>query len=424
MPALLCSVGGSPDPIIHVIRARRPTHVAYFCSSGSRAKAEEIQAQLTFAPASDYLEVEKYEELGPCYAALRDWLPRWLSDRQLKSTDVTVDYTGGTKTMSAALVLAATELFSHFSYVGGTQRDKAGTGVVISGAERLHYQANPWRELAVRELDHASKLWSLQQYDAAAELLRRAKPQVPLEQRRAFERVINLARALSDRLALQLPRASKTLADLAKKLRQRDPISKSSAKLLSFCERATFRLAAAHGLNGPAEDPNLQLRELLDNALLTARLGRYDDAAARLYRALELFGQNELTRLTQGAFLLGRLQGVSLPSALVTFGPFQGIDGVAAAQSGVALEGVFRALAHLGHDAGMRASAEIDGPNSLHSPWRQATTRRNQSILAHGLQPVDELGFRTLAALVSSYTGQKLNEVDLEAPEFDFDWFA
>lgn len=423
MPALLVSVGGSPEPILHVLRAQRPTHVAYFCSAGSRISAEAIQAQLDFAPTADFLEIAGYEDLGPCYAALRAWLPAWLARHHLAPEDVTVDYTGGTKTMSAALVLAATELFSHFSYVGGAQRDKAGTGIVLSGFERMRYQGNPWHQLAVRELDQAATLWVAQQYEAVATLLRRTKGRVSREQRPAFERVIDLSSALSARLSLQLHTAAEILHKLARKLAVDSPDSAPSS-LTSFCQRAAQRFAAAHAASGPASDPTAQLRELLDNALLTARLGRYDDAAARLYRALELFGQNELSRLTGGAFHLGRLKTAALPASLVNFTPFAGPDSLEAAQRGIALEQVFRALAHLGHPAGLRAVADFDSPDALTSTWRQATTRRNQSILAHGLQPVGTVGFDALVALVSDFTGQDLSLVDLEAPAFDASWFA
>jgi len=430
MPALLVSVGGSLEPILHSVRTHRPSHVAYFCSSGTRDTAEAIQASLsagatgeTHPPFPDYLEVGRYEELGPCYAALRQAIPAWLATHAIDPADVIVDYTGGTKTMSAALVLAASELFSNFSYIGGTQRDKAGVGVVLSGSESVHYQTNPWRELAVREFDRAATLWSTGQYQAARGLLRATKKQLPLERRPACERVILLADALDDRLALCLHAAASKFADLAKKLGKQTP---PPAALLAYCELAATRLASAHAASGPAADPRAQLRELLDNALLTARLDRHDDASARLYRALELFGQNELARLTGGAFHLGQLAKklTAVPPALATFPPFAAPDGPALARRGIPLEQVYRALAHLGHPAGLRAVAEFDGPEASKSPWRAATQRRNQSILAHGLQPVGPEGFAALASLVADYTGEQTGLPELDAPTWDSAWLS
>lgn len=437
MPALLVSVGGSPEPVLHALRTHHPAHVAYFCSAGTRDKAENIHTAYlaalpadTAAPIADYLEISAYEELGPCYAALRRDIPVWLARHGIPPAAVTVDYTGGTKTMSAALVLAASELFSQFSYIGGTQRDKAGVGIVLSGRECVHYQANPWRELAIRELDQAAHLWEAQQYEAVIAMLRPAKARVPLARRPAFDRVIDLAHALAARLALRLGDAAATLAKLDRNLAKTPappdaaPATVSARQSLqTFCQTASGRLAAADAASGPAADPRAQLRELLDNALLTARLGRHDDAAARLYRALELYGQNELSRLTAGAFTLGQLKSETLPAALADFPPFTGPDGPSLARRGIALEQVFSALAHLRHPAGLRAVSDFTGPDSLRSPWRAATQRRNQSILAHGLKPVGPEGFAALGLLVADYTGENTTLVELSPPAWDSAWF-
>jgi four helix bundle suffix protein len=37
--AALVSVGGSPAPVLHVLRQHRPSHVWYFCSAATRANA-------------------------------------------------------------------------------------------------------------------------------------------------------------------------------------------------------------------------------------------------------------------------------------------------------------------------------------------------------------------------------------------------
>src|SRR5437016_928967 len=105
--AVLVSVGGSPAPVLHVLRQHRPAHVWYFCSSGSRQVADAIQAQLDWHPQARFIEVKRFEELGPCYRELRRKIPEIVAETKIKPVEVLVDYTGGTKTMSAALVLAA-----------------------------------------------------------------------------------------------------------------------------------------------------------------------------------------------------------------------------------------------------------------------------------------------------------------------------
>jgi hypothetical protein len=152
------SVGSSTAPVLHVLRQHRPAHVWYFCSAGSRAKADEIQRQLDWHPQARFIEVGRFEELGPCYRELRRVLPKVLAETKVAPGEVLVDYTGGTKTISAALVLAASELFDQFSYVGGEQREKGGLGIVVDGKERVHYQGNPWSDLSCCQPDPSGEI--------------------------------------------------------------------------------------------------------------------------------------------------------------------------------------------------------------------------------------------------------------------------
>jgi hypothetical protein len=72
------------------------------------------------------------------------------------STDLVVDFTRGTKAMSAALVLAATRhAVPILRYVGGDRRDARGT--VIAGSERI-YETRTARATARRRLDVARDL--------------------------------------------------------------------------------------------------------------------------------------------------------------------------------------------------------------------------------------------------------------------------
>lgn len=92
--AALVSVGGSPAPVLHVLHQHRPAQVWYFCSAGSRANADAIQAQLDWHPQARFIEVERFEELGPCYRELRRKLLEMLAESRVSPRDVLVDYTG------------------------------------------------------------------------------------------------------------------------------------------------------------------------------------------------------------------------------------------------------------------------------------------------------------------------------------------
>ncbi len=415
----LVSVGGSPAPVLHVLRQHRPAHVWYFCSAGSRANADEIQRQLDWHPAPRFIEVERFEELGPCYRELRRKLPDILAETRVSPAEVLVDYTGGTKTMSAALVLAAAELFQQFSYVGGEQREKAGLGIVVDGRERTLYQTNPWSELAVREIERARDLWAGCQFETAAHVLREVAPKVPLRLR--FVALASVADALAARHRLDFPVAVRQLPRLISQIRlifEGQPATGPlplAERTLQLCQAC----AAAHA------SPTL-LRELLDNALRTAAQGRYEDAAARLYRAMEMQGQLWLAEATADLFRNGKCRAEDvpkLPDALTALPFCQPND---RGEIKLTLELCFRALAALGHERARVIVADLDSkdPSGMtKSRWRAATEKRNTSILAHGTLPIGKVGFNQMKSIATDFLGFDLTHETTPIPRLDPHWF-
>jgi CRISPR-associated protein (TIGR02710 family) len=411
--AALVSVGGSPAPVLHVLRQYRPQHVWYFCSSSTRPKADEIHSQLDWHPAPRFIEVERFEELGPCYRELRRKIPDILAETKVNPAEVLVDYTGGTKTMSVALVLAAVELFQQFSYVGAKQRDKGGLGIVVDGQERTLYQANPWSELAIREVERARDLWDDCQFDVAANLLRSVAPRVPLRLR--FKAIADLADAMAARHRLDFSSAK----DLLARLQDRLPMLLDGCDdhgLLAFAQQAK---TICHTCAADRASDTL-LRELLDNALRTAGQGRYEDAAARLYRAMEMQAQLWLADATGGLFTNGRCKPQSiakLPPALTAL-PFCHPDD--RGEIRLSLEQCFLALDALGHEPSCAVAADIALERK--SRFRAATEKRNTSILAHGVRAIGKDGFEQMKQIATEFLGFDLSREANPIPPLDPRW--
>jgi len=412
--AALVSVGGTSAPVLHVLRQHRPAHVWYFCSAGSRTNADDIQRQLEWHPAPRYIEVVRFEELGPCYRELRRKIPEILAETKVPPAEVLVDYTGGSKTMSAALVLVAAEMFQQFSYIGGAQRDKGGLGIVLDGKERALYQGNPWSELAIREVERARDLWAGCQFEVAAKLLREVAPRVPLRLR--FEAMATLADAMAARHRLDFSEATRCLREAIGRLR---PIFEGTpaASPLPLAEHA---LEVCQACAADAASPAL-LRELLDNALRTAAQGRYEDAAARLYRAMEMQAQLWLGEATSGLFTNGRCKAENtalLPDVLKAL-PFCKPD--ARGEIKLSLEQCFMALAALGHERARAIVADI--ARDRQSRFRAATEKRNASILAHGVRPIGSDGFEQMKQIASDFLGFDLTREAHPIPSLDPQWF-
>ena len=222
---LLCSVGGSHQPIITAIQALKDKTVAsgdeyficFFCTGkdGSRpgsiehitgqgnvikANFSDTRATLKNIPTQTSLPESSYDtcivppdNLDEAYLLIRRKI-RTLSDAHPEARFV-ADYTGGTKTMTAALVCAALE--SHdiapqlvvgirVDLISASDGTQAAAGVDIS------------RMRVDREVTRHLRVWEQFSYHQAARTL----SQVPSNAGTPDHRRIQLARVLSKGLAL------------------------------------------------------------------------------------------------------------------------------------------------------------------------------------------------------------------------------
>lgn len=151
---LVLTVGGSCAPVITAIRDYQPDFVCFIVSGGSRGsratvdspgnpcgdsrkikcpecgkevplgdpKGANIVAQTGLGEDKyKILELNEPDDLASCYAQLRPTLAQ-LRIEHLEWR-LLADYTGGTKTMTAALVLAALENGYELSLVKGARAD-------------------------------------------------------------------------------------------------------------------------------------------------------------------------------------------------------------------------------------------------------------------------------------------------------------
>lgn len=384
---MVASLGGTPAPIIKALLARRPAHALFVVSESSAGDVEDkVVPGLDdgYVPQYQKAVVSNPQVLGTCYQEIRVRIARWLEEVGLDPAGVYVDITGGTKVMSAALALAAVEHFSDFSYIGGAAREP-GTGRVLSGAEEVIKSANPWDTYAVRDLERANGLLRAWQADTASAVLNAAAQRCAGSRKRCLNAFAALAEALarSDRFEF---------ADAVSIFNQ----SRNDLEL-SLDDALFRRLTALCGHWSEVRDEvrkNQQtpgratLLELWANAGRRAGQGRYDDAVGRLYRAIELRGQ-QLVKQAFGAEL-GKASLKDFPSAKrdavrAKFGEPTGRGG----QYTLPLERLFQAL-EFSDDAELREQA------SHYERLRKPLRDRNNSLLAHGVKPVTKRSFEAL----------------------------
>jgi CRISPR-associated protein (TIGR02710 family) len=298
------TVGGTPEPIIVSLRRIRPECVAFICSKLTKKVAEGIAEQVRPEMPEGFnfrifITVDE-EQLYKCYRQVEAALQFLTQEQQLDVAQIRIDYTGGTKTMSAAAVLAAAPDGYQFVYVGGIERDKDGKGIVISGKERIVYPDNPWQILEEPETSNVLNNIANHQWFAAQQIIQRLWMRADKEPRELFAAWTLLVDGLAfwDRFqhdaALQhwddgqVPARVKKLA-----LEHGRPQVAAFASACLAMTKDLKTLAKASSLM-PANGIDPLALDLFANAERRANAGQFDEAVLRVYRALEFVCERRL----------------------------------------------------------------------------------------------------------------------------------
>lgn len=272
-----------------------------------------------------------------------------------------------------------------FSYVGGSERTKDGVGIVVSGAEKVIQQANPWDALGHQAVEDFILLFDQRAFVAAAQVAAAAKTQVSRENRkREFSVLEQLAKAFDtwDRFDHQASRAEFNRVEKAANDLRAVLGSTKTDRVLDGVARFTKHLGQLCDASPPSRH---HVMDLLTNAQRRKEESRIDDAVARLYRAIEAAAQVALKELHE----IGSTEKVPLnrvPASLQSEWESKAKDGVVA----LGLQDAYALLASLNDPWGEKFREA--GFNDTKSPL----TARNRSILAHGFDRVSERIFDKL----------------------------
>lgn len=368
--ALVASVGGSPEPIIATLLALKPASVCFVVSEATRVSVtEQILPKAGVQPQYEFLEVADPQSLLSCYETLAKGLPDWLARNRLDPTTVTVDYTGGTKTMTVALALVGVSLFRRFRYVGGIVRDKAGVGVVQSGHELPVESVNPSDFFADGRQREAARLMGLALASSAAAVLDSAAERCGEEVGPRLRLLAEVCNALDMADRFDFEGAHRKLAPCSRTFGFLAPSAAAWEALRDGWQRAAKEIRDnRHRQTGP--NPQLKL-EWIANADRRRVQGRHDTAVALLYRVCELHAQDLLHERFGANF--GRIPADALDSMAVerTVGPPR--------------HGEFR--------LGVEAALRLLGMDEAYERLRGHLQKRNDSALAHGVRPCEALDY-------------------------------
>ena len=277
-------------------------------------------------------------------------------------------------------------------------------GTVITGAERVFEQVNPWDALAIDDRRRAGLFANCYQFTAAEISLESALGKVkhPLD-RRYLRGMLFAVQAYSFWERFQHKDAADSLNKSVKDLTPyvERPVDQSAQALLRQLEAS---LQFLNRLREESKDFKNScqrvLVDLLGNARRRSECSMYDDAVARLYRSLEYVGQLGLEN--HGIPSTGDINPEQVPESIREeyIKNHSKEDGTLA----VPLHACFKLLVELGDPIGERY---FNNEREL----RNLLSSRNQSILAHGDSPVKKKTFDQFLALVLKFT--EINESEL-----------
>lgn len=300
-PILLCTVGGAHQPNLEAIKSISPGYVCFFCTgqdpgtgrAGSvgqvtgqglviKAKREDNAPTLPNIPVQAGLGDGSYEtqtvpadDLDEAYSVMRDAIARLAGE--FPGARFVADYTGGTKTMTAALVCAAIERDDvELQIVAGARPDLVR---VADGTEHA-MEASVARLRLNRAMAPYLGAWQRFAYREAAEGLNgiRIAANDPDRTRLGIAQVLSRGLARWDDFAH------------AGALELIEPYAGRIAPFYSTM-LPTLRLLAHE--RDSRHQPAL-LFDLWRNAERRAAQGRFDDAVARVYRLIEWAAQWQL----------------------------------------------------------------------------------------------------------------------------------
>ena len=415
---LILTVGGSCEPLVNAILNERPQFVYFICSVGKTGS--HITVDSPGEPCKEYLEgklqtkpsivsqtglkKEQYEKweisdpdsLACCYSRIVELANEIKKRFGEKNPRIIANYTGGTKTMSVALALVAMiEEDWELQLNKGPRVDL----VKVRGGD-VPILVNKWEVFSDNILGTIKESLSRYDYSEASELASNAlRHPLSEEKQRYFQRIYSLSKAFEEWDRFNHEEAYNLLLPYAKEFVQHK-----------------ITLEAFLGRNKRASGYEL-VGDLIRNAERRAVQKRYDDAVARLYRALELFAQIRLKDVLKMTWSPTSKEAFSidlkcLPEVVKEKYKEKAEDG----KLKLGLVQDFELLYELKDPFGILFKQKKEALLS-------AINKRNLSILAHGLNPLTFSEYKEVYSKIFGFIKEvaEKTKINIDVPQLPKD---
>ncbi len=301
---LILSVGTSYEPLVLSISLFQPRKILFLCTEETGQYLEKI-VRYCGLQAGDYQKTIVSEtDPGDIYMEIKRAYLAWGKPMKLY-----IDFTGGTKAMSAAAAMAGAMINVQLVYVGSSEY-LSHFRKPRPGSETLFYITNPLEVFGDMEIEKAFILFSKYNYSGAREKLAELKENIPdpnIRQQLNFVYLLACVYEMWD--ALDFQEAYRYIKILNKQLK-RDRNTHSQFLMMDLIDL----LDEQEKILEPLSEISQLIQEkkqmhilssrkyiiplmftMLQNASIREKQEKYDMATLLLYRLLEMVEQCRLS---------------------------------------------------------------------------------------------------------------------------------
>jgi CRISPR-associated protein (TIGR02710 family) len=411
MKFLVITVGGSCAPIVTSIRQNRPDKIVFLCSDDDEVTKNKgsyisvigagnvcgndwrnpdkpnITTQAELEESSFVVEkIKDFDNYNECYNISFSHLSQ--IRQAYPEAEIIADYTGGTKSMTAGLVMAAADVPN--VVVAVVRGERTNLMKTDDGTERVSLSRSNYAYV-VKQLQSIERLVGRFDYASATNILETISTtsvNIPAHLNNRIDWLFGLCKALDawDKFDHKTAYALLNRNPYKKELKQLNCFLKMVMSSRSRIDD-TFSLDDVPDFKASFPVSGFEVvHDLLFNAERRNIQERFDDAVARLYRALELFAQIHLR------------QGFDIQTSDIKLDllpeRFREKYATKAAEAGKIKIGLLEAY---------QLIAELDAEDAVGKAFTErklkllsALEKRNSSILAHGFSTISKSDYKVV----------------------------
>jgi CRISPR-associated protein (TIGR02710 family) len=388
MKALIISVGTGTKPtkqaaksladaIAYTIKHHNPDKTFFITTKESKETTLPLILAKTKNQSHKTIKIQNPDNIQEIYETLHPHLQKI----KQKFNQLVIDYTSGTKAMTAALAILATiHEANELSYITGKRKG----GIVQPGTEQI-VSIRPYFATTQQKLKTATEFFNKNQFSATITILTQIqKTTKDPEILNQIKPLLNLAKAYELWDKFQHEKAWKILKKIKnEKLNQN---KKFLAQLINKKQK------------NQEPEPYI-IADLINNAERRAREEtKYDDATARLYRTIELIAQHTLKNKYQ--IDTSNIPPTTIPKNLIKKWNIQPNTKTIK----TSLQQNYELLKAKNHPLGEKFLQD--------KKLQDLLKKRNISILAHGQTPVTKQTYNQLNKKVKEYARTTIKNLE------------